>query len=298
MASNFGIAPYYTQLPDYIDYADIRQAFSDLYFGNTGTTPAADSLYGWLTNLQDQITVISGNVSTGGEVYPGPNPPTVTQAGVTVPDGWVWVDSAATTSFYQYNASAIFSSTAPTTNLANGLIWVDSSSSAAAGDLAGAVITARFVSQVPLSTKGYAGQTANLFEWKDSSNNVLNYIDNGGYVGSWRIRVTNSNQTVYSFSQMDDGKLVVFTNTTGAINVTMLGPTDAGYYNFPIGTQINVTFGVTPSSTSNFVRLVAGTNVTLGSPNGLYLRDGYALCTLVKIASSPDKWVVTGGTAE
>jgi hypothetical protein len=78
----------------------------------------------------------------------------------------------------------------------------------------------------------------------------------------------------------------------------MPGSGDAGYYNFPIGTQINVAWGITPSSSTNYIQFVAGTNVTLGTPTGLYLRDPYALCTLVKIASGPDKWIVTGGITD
>jgi hypothetical protein len=81
----------------------------------------------------------------------------------------------------------------------------------------------------------------------------------------------------------DDGKLIVFTNTTGAISVTVNQNN-----NFVIGTQINLALGFIPASTANYVQLVEGLNVNLGSPNGLFLRDKYALCTIVKIANNPD----------
>lgn len=127
---SYGLEPYLTQAPVLTDIADIEQAFNYFYYGQaTATsTPPLASLYGWLQNLQTQITTIADESRGAGNVEPGPNPPTVTPDGNPVPNGWIWVDDTASSSFYQYNASAIWALNPPTENLALGLLWVQASS--------------------------------------------------------------------------------------------------------------------------------------------------------------------------
>lgn len=121
---------YKTKIPSYAEAADIQAALKLYHYGSE-TVPTnegeilADSVAGHLDNLQDQVDTLDAR-GIGSDYL------TLAQIGaiVTPEDGFIAMASdstggAVTTTY----AAAIYSNTAPTENLVEGMIWVDKDAS-------------------------------------------------------------------------------------------------------------------------------------------------------------------------
>lgn len=292
---NYGLAPYFTQAPVLTDVADIEEAFNYFYYGqSTATsTPPASSLYGWLQNLQTQITTLAGESKGAGNVEPGPNPPTVTPAGDPVPNGWVWVNETAPNSFYQYNASAIWSEEAPTENLALGLLWIDSNSAAPYGDLAGYVIQNtisgqtgfsiinQLANQRALVVQAAPSSIANILEVRNSAGTVINgFGPDGKLIQSQSVVIVNQN-TNYTLTVNDNNKVFVM-NSSGSLTLSI-----------PSGTfESGFCFGVIQRGTGKINIASGAGSPTLISSNGTLTRAQNSVIGALWIAANT--WVVFG----
>jgi len=68
MATSYGTSPYHFYLPDYTDYADIRTALNNFYYGNTntangGTGSASQGIYGALYTLYSGNPTLTGTIN-------------------------------------------------------------------------------------------------------------------------------------------------------------------------------------------------------------------------------------------
>lgn len=112
-----------TKMPGYEDPADIQDALKLYHYGSstypaTNTDPAQivrPSVAGHLQDLRDDINQVlaigSGNILSNTE-------PTAPY------DGMIWVDKDETVASSVIHATSIYQTTAPTTGLADGLIWI------------------------------------------------------------------------------------------------------------------------------------------------------------------------------
>jgi len=126
-AENIG-ALYPTKVPGYDDPADIQAALKLFHYGSSTYDPTntdvslipANSVAGHLKALSDRVTD-QEELGTGAE-YSSTKP--------SAPlEGFIWVDSNSTAISEATPAAASYASTAPTTDLTVGMLWVDSSSS-------------------------------------------------------------------------------------------------------------------------------------------------------------------------
>ena len=126
-AENIG-ALYNTKIPGLDDAADIQEALRLYHYGSLSYDTANTvnsviqnpSVAYHLKNLQDQVDVLDIKRTAGDYLPTRPS---------NVADGYLWVDSDSQgPASASIPATASYSATAPTTNLVNGLVWVDSSS--------------------------------------------------------------------------------------------------------------------------------------------------------------------------
>lgn len=113
-----------TKIPGYQDAADIQEAFRLYHYGSTSyditNTDVADLPTPSIAkHLQDLNVAVEIAARTGGD-YLSSMPPA---AG----DGYIWVDATSTSSGLPIYTTAVYSNTAPTVNLTDGIIWVDKS---------------------------------------------------------------------------------------------------------------------------------------------------------------------------
>jgi hypothetical protein len=128
-------ALYNTKIPGLDDAADIQEALKLFLYGSTAydttNTDPEDlpnpSLARHLKDLRDDVTVLE-NLFPGSE-YSNTEPVAGDFTPSEIPNGFIWVDgSTATLSTANY-ATAVYSNTAPTSGLVDGLIWIDKDSS-------------------------------------------------------------------------------------------------------------------------------------------------------------------------
>lgn len=130
-----------TKIPGFIDNANIQEALRAYHYGSytfdTAETDPAEllnpSMAYTINNLQEQITdqvnleEAARNISRASNSAPVAGD--FTAFSPTIPDGYIWLDKDASAGVGYYSATAIYTTTAPTTNLANGLIWIEKGSS-------------------------------------------------------------------------------------------------------------------------------------------------------------------------
>lgn len=117
-----------TKIPGYQDPADIQAALRLYHYGSvdypiSNTDPEElvnPSLAYELQNLQNQIDVVDAR---------GIGSDYLSTAPIDPEDGFVWVDSNSSGTGGPTYATAIYSNTAPTQNLVDGIIWVDKDAS-------------------------------------------------------------------------------------------------------------------------------------------------------------------------
>ena len=130
-----------TKIPALIDDANIQDALKAYHYGSydfdTAETNTANllnpSIAYTITNLQTQI-----NTKAALEVAARDSSRATTTAPLaaaftafsnTIPDGYVWLDKDSSAGVGYYAATSVYTATAPSTNLANGLIWIKKGSS-------------------------------------------------------------------------------------------------------------------------------------------------------------------------
>jgi len=130
-----------TKIPALSDDANIQDALKAYHYGsydfNTAETNTANllnpSIAYSITNLQTQITtkaaleVAARDISRA--TTTAPTAAAFTAFSNTIPDGYVWLDKDSSAGVGYYSATSVYTATAPSTNLANGLIWIKKGSS-------------------------------------------------------------------------------------------------------------------------------------------------------------------------
>ena len=130
-----------TKIPALIDDADIQDALRAYHYGSydfdTAETNTANllnpSIAYTINNLQGQITTkaaleVSARDSSR-VTTTAPTSAAFTAFSNTIPDGYIWVDKDASAQVGYYSATSVYTTTAPTTNLVNGVIWIKKGSS-------------------------------------------------------------------------------------------------------------------------------------------------------------------------
>jgi hypothetical protein len=120
---------YNVKIPGLGDAADIQAAFQAYHYGaytSTATTAgiAADSMAYWLKTIEDDIALLEGRPSSGGDATTSaPVAGDFTPSGI--PDGYIWVDIDGAMTSSVIGATAVYNNDAPTSGLTSGIIWVD-----------------------------------------------------------------------------------------------------------------------------------------------------------------------------
>ena len=130
-----------TKIPALSDDANIQDALKAYHYGSydfdTAVTNTANllnpSIAYSITNLQTQINTkaaleIAARDSSRASTT-APTAAAFTAFSNTIPDGYVWLDKDSSAGVGYYAATSVYTATAPTTNLANGLIWIKKGSS-------------------------------------------------------------------------------------------------------------------------------------------------------------------------
>jgi hypothetical protein len=130
-----------TKIPALSDDANIQDALKAYHYGSydfdTAETNTANllnpSIAYSITNLQTQITTkaaleVAARDSSRATTT-APTAAAFTAFSDTIPDGYVWLDKDSSAGVGYYAATSVYTATAPSTNLANGLIWIKKGSS-------------------------------------------------------------------------------------------------------------------------------------------------------------------------
>ncbi len=130
-----------TKIPALADDADIQDALRAYHYGSydfdTAETDATEllnpSIAYTVNNLQTQITTkaaleVSARDSSRASTT-APLAAAFSAFSNTIPDGYVWLDKDSSAGVGYYSATSVYTTTAPSTNLANGLIWIKKGSS-------------------------------------------------------------------------------------------------------------------------------------------------------------------------
>ena len=130
-----------TKIPALSDDANIQDALKAYHYGSydfdTAETNTANllnpSIAYTITNLQTQInTKAALEVAARDSSRATTTAPTAaafTAFSNTIPDGYVWLDKDSSAGVGYFAATSVYTTTAPSTNLANGLIWIKKGSS-------------------------------------------------------------------------------------------------------------------------------------------------------------------------
>ena len=130
-----------TKIPALSDDANIQDALKAYHYGSytfdTSETNTANllnpSIAYTINNLQTQITTkaaleVAARDSSRATTT-APTAAAFTAFSNTIPDGYVWLDTDSSAGVGYYSATSAYTTTAPSTNLANGLIWIKKGSS-------------------------------------------------------------------------------------------------------------------------------------------------------------------------
>ena len=130
-----------TKIPGYTDDADIQAAlklyhYGDYDFDTAETNPnnlVSPSIPYTINDLQNQIDtneqteIDARNISSAQDDQPVAGD--FSSFSVSIPNGYLWVDTNAAAGVGLFSATSIYTTTAPTQNLQNGLIWIKKGSS-------------------------------------------------------------------------------------------------------------------------------------------------------------------------
>jgi hypothetical protein len=119
-----GAGVYNTKIPAYSEPADIQAALKLYHYGSEEVPSDIEdvepkSIAGYLKAIEENISDIE---ATGiGSDFTATMP-------TNVPDGFIWVDSDANLGTDYFIPSVEYQEDAPTTNLTNGMLWVEKGS--------------------------------------------------------------------------------------------------------------------------------------------------------------------------
>ena len=130
-----------TKIPALADDADIQDALKAYHYGSydfdTAETDPAEllnpSIAYTINDLQDQIDdqvaleLAARNISSAQNS--APVAANFTAFSATIPNGYIWVDKDAAAPVGYISATSVYTTTQPTTGLANGVIWIKKGSS-------------------------------------------------------------------------------------------------------------------------------------------------------------------------
>lgn len=125
-----------TKIPALIDDANIQDALKAYHYGSYDfdtTISNSEELLNpsiayTINDLQNQINdqaeleIVARNISSAQNS--APTAENFTAFSETIPNGYIWVDKDNSTSVGYLSATSIYTSTEPTTGLANGVIWI------------------------------------------------------------------------------------------------------------------------------------------------------------------------------
>jgi len=130
-----------TKIPALVDDANIQDALKAYHYGSydfdTAETNTANllnpSIAYTINNLQGQITTKAALEVSARDISrvttTAPTSAAFTAFSNTIPDGYIWVDKDAPAQVGYISATSIYTTTQPTTGLANGVIWIKKGSS-------------------------------------------------------------------------------------------------------------------------------------------------------------------------
>jgi hypothetical protein len=130
-----------TKIPALVDDANIQDALKAYHYGSydfdTAETDSGQllnpSIAYTINNLQEQIddnaTLEESARDISRASVTAPTAAAFTAFSETIPDGYIWLDKDSSAGVGYYAATSVYTATAPSTNLANGLIWIKKGSS-------------------------------------------------------------------------------------------------------------------------------------------------------------------------
>lgn len=130
-----------TKIPSLVDDANIQNALKAYHYGSydfdTAESDPAQllnpSIAYTINNLQEQLSdnadleELSRDISRATD-----NAPVAEDFAAfsdAIPNGYIWLDTDSSAGVGYYGATSIYTSSAPTTNLVNGLLWVEKGTS-------------------------------------------------------------------------------------------------------------------------------------------------------------------------
>ena len=130
-----------TKIPALADDADIQDALKAYHYGsydfdtaeNNSANLLNPSIAYTINDLQDQIDdqvaleLAARNISSAQNS--APVAANFTAFSATIPNGYIWVDKDAAAPVGYISATSVYTTTQPTTGLANGVIWIKKGSS-------------------------------------------------------------------------------------------------------------------------------------------------------------------------
>lgn len=177
-ANKDGNYRYQSKIPDLADDASIQDALKMYHYGQANYDPnspiVANSVEGWMGNLQHQVDDLYLRPGGGGEVKT--TEPVLTPTGQSIPDGYIWVDKDDISLTYPEFPTVLYSPTQPTGLGVGdvGTIWVDSDSSVDVLSLTDYQPITKYTSNAPLTP--ITGQM-----WIDSDTVILYFYDGSSW---------------------------------------------------------------------------------------------------------------------
>lgn len=310
-----------TAIPGYADAADIQAALRAYHYGSYSYNPANTSPASLVTpsmaktiyDIQQDIVDLENRPSSGGDVAnTAPVPGDFTPSGI--PNGYIWVDQDGTIGGQPVSATAVFTTTAPTSDLSMGVIWVDKDPTSitanpfiptavinAKGDLIAGSADDSAVRVPAAATNGYVlninSSTTSGLDWVDSAastqtltNKTINLTSNtlSGTIAQFNTALSDADFATLAGTETLTGKTISGTSNT----ITNIAITSAVS---GLGTNV-ATFLATPSSANlasaitdetGSGALVFGTSPTISS----------ALNTTPILRSPEERWNVAASAA-
>jgi hypothetical protein len=130
-----------TKIPALIDDANIQDALKAYHYGSydfdTAETDTAEllnpSIAYTINDLQDQIDTKAALEVSARDISrattTAPTAAAFTAFSNTIPNGYIWLDTDSSAGTGYFSATSVYTASAPSTNLANGLIWIKKGSS-------------------------------------------------------------------------------------------------------------------------------------------------------------------------
>jgi hypothetical protein len=203
-----------TAIPGYTDSADIQAALRAYHYGSYSYDPANTSPGSLVTpsiaktiyDIEQDITALENRPSSGGKVEDvQPVPADFTPP--EIPDGFIWVDEDGVLGGQPTGATAVFTNSAPTSNITTGTVWVDKDPTT--------ITNNPFIPQALIAAKGdIVVGTAN------DTASVLNVASTSGYILSVNSATTSGLEWIAN----DQGDITAVTSGTGITVTSSTGP--------------------------------------------------------------------------